>query len=352
MVDWIKIEQSDLNSLSYRKAKPEEKAILLDLIGLAMTEDIELPYNSIDNLIEYEELANLLNVKPTSLANTIRKFEKFIRIEKSDDVITLKLKFVEIAKDKISEKSSKAQNAANARWDKEREKSKTSNSECTSNANAMQTHNASNANEMQRREDKRREDKTRKEENIIIPVFSEKRTDLSANADESFNFEVNTISSFSSSENLNQELTPLKSQSLNLKPKENGSFGGELIEVKQVKPDYPDLFERLWTGYRAVAKDKAGGKQDAFKAWLKVKNRASSQDFEKAIAAYSLSKRVKEGFILNFSTFLNSGRWETELESGSELMQAEIDRAKTRALIEQLDAELEEEYKAGTRRRP
>ena len=353
MVDWIKLEKDDLNSLSYRKAKPEEKAILLDLIGLAMTEDIELPYNSIDNLIEYEELANLLNVKPTSLANTIRKFEKFIRIEKSDDVITLKLKFVEIAKDKISEKSSKAQNAANARWDKEREKSKTSNSECTSNANAMQTHNASNANEMQRREDKRREDKTRKEENIIIPVFSEKRTDLSANADESFNFEVNTISSFSSSENLNQELTPLKSQSLNLKPKENGSFGGELIEVKPIKDPYPcEVFKRLWVGYSTVAKGKQGGKDVAYKAWLKVKNKASLQDFEKAIAAYSLSKRVKDGYIQNFATFLNSGQWQTELESGSQSMEEEIDRAKTRALIEQLDAELEEEYKAGTRRRP
>ena len=186
----------------------------------------------------------------------------------------------------------------------------------------------------------RGEEKEEKEENIIIPVFSENCTDLSSKLDESSNFEVNTIHSFSSSENLN------------LKQKENGSFGTELIEIKQAKPDYPDLFERLWVGYRAVAKDKAGGKQDAFKAWLKVKNKASSQDFEKAIAAYSLSKRVKEGFILNFSTFLNSGRWETELENGSQSMQAEIDRAKTRALIEQLDAELEEEYKAGTRRRP
>jgi hypothetical protein len=186
----------------------------------------------------------------------------------------------------------------------------------------------------------------------IIPDFSENCTDLSANADASSNFEVNTISSFSNSENLNQELTLLKSQNSNLKQKESGRFSGELIEIKQVKPDYPDLFERLWTGYRAVAKDKAGGKQEAFKAWQKVKNKANPQDFEKAIAAYSLSKRVKEGFILNFSTFLNSGRWETELENGSESMEEEKRRANGRALKAQAEAQLEEEYRTGARWRP
>jgi hypothetical protein len=198
----------------------------------------------------------------------------------------------------------------------------------------------------------RGEEKEEKEENIIIPVFSENCTDLSANADASSNFEVNTISSFSNSENLNQELTLLKSQNSNLKQKESGRFSGELIEIKQVKPDYPDLFERLWTGYRAVAKDKAGGKQEAFKAWQKVKNKANPQDFEKAIAAYSLSKRVKEGFILNFSTFLNSGRWETELENGSESMEEEKRRANGRALKAQAEAQLEEEYRTGARWRP
>ena len=163
MVDWIKLEKDDLNGLSYRTAKPEEKAILLDLIGLAMIEDIELPYNSIDNLIQYEELANLLNVKPTSLANTIRRFGNFIKIERTGDVIKIKITFIEIAKGKISEKSDKAKNASKARWGKEKEEK----TECTSNANAMQTHNASNANAMQMecRVDKNRVDKNRKEEN-------------------------------------------------------------------------------------------------------------------------------------------------------------------------------------------
>jgi hypothetical protein len=193
----------------------------------------------------------------------------------------------------------------------------------------------------------------------IIPDFSENCTDLSANADESSNFEVNTISSFSNTENFSQEIQPLKSQNLNLKQKEKGSFGTELIQreneltVKPIKDPYPcPIFKRLWVGYSTVAKGKQGGKDVAYRAWLKVKNKASLQDFEKAIAAYSLSKRVKDGYIQKFATFLNSGQWETELENGSQSMQAEIDRAKTRALIEQLDAELEEEYKAGTRRRP
>ena len=187
----------------------------------------------------------------------------------------------------------------------------------------------------------------------IIPDFSENCTDLSANADESFNLEVNTIHSFSSSENLNQEIQPLKSQNSFLKPKENGSFGGELIKTEPIKDPYPcPVFKRLWVGYSTVAKGKQGGKDVAYKAWLKVKNKASLQDFEKAIAAYSLSKRVKDGYIQNFATFLNSGQWQTELESGSQSMEEEKRRANGRALKAQAEAQLEEEYRTGIRWRP
>jgi hypothetical protein len=186
MVDWIKLEKDDLNGLSYRKAKPEEKAILFDLIGLAMIEDIELPYNSIDNLIEYEELATLLAVKETTLANTIRRFGNFIKIERTGDVIKIKITFIEIAKDKIVEKSDKAKNASKARWGKEKEEETNKQNEGASNASAMQTHNASNANAMQtqcrvdqnrveeNRVEENRVEENRVEENILNTVLSSK----------------------------------------------------------------------------------------------------------------------------------------------------------------------------------
>jgi hypothetical protein len=246
-----------------------------------MTEDIELPYNSIDNLIEYEELANLLNVKPTSLANTIRKFEKFIRIEKSDDVITLKLKFVEIAKDKISEKSSKAQNAANARWDKEREKSKTSNSKCTSNANEMQTHNASNANEMQRREDKRREEQRREEENIIIPDFSENCTDLSSKLDSKNNFPNSNFS-------LNQPVSPpieeaIFKESEKKKPSRSASKGKNPFEI-----DYTEGFIKFWKAFTPH-----GSKGQSFDYWKEFKLEAQTERVLKALELYHLELQAQ-----------------------------------------------------------
>jgi hypothetical protein len=176
----------------------------------------------------------------------------------------------------------------------------------------------------------------------IIPDFSENCTDLSSKLDESSQFEVNTIHSFSSSE------------SLNLKPKEKGSFGTELIQrenelaVKPIKDPYPcEVFKRLWVGYYSFAKNKAGGKEDAYKAWLKVKNRASSQDFEKAIAAYSLSDMVKgnnrkgEKYIMQFSRFLNSGQWCTELENASHTL--EVHKEKSYSAMDELRAKRKRE---------
>ncbi len=209
-VEFIQLEASDLNNLNYRKAKPEEKAILLDLIALAMSDDIELPYNSIDNLIEYEELANLLNVKPTYLANAIRRFEKLIKLEFSENVVTLKLKFIEISKDKILEKSNKAKNAAKIRWEKEKQKEKNLKLQCQLDANVMLTHNECNANEyanaMPRREDKNREEERGEEKIISPPSF----------------FKIQNTNSLLES----QDLIPV--------PTEKGQFDFEVSGIEQI----------------------------------------------------------------------------------------------------------------------
>jgi hypothetical protein len=97
------------------------------------------------------------------------------------------------------------------------------------------------------REDKIREEKIREDKiNKYIPDFSENETDLTDESVESSKF--SGVSNFPTpnTESLNQEIQPLKSQNSFSQPKENGSFDGELIEIKQtgkIKTDGSLVFE-------------------------------------------------------------------------------------------------------------
>lgn len=73
---------------------------------------------------------------------------------------------------------------------------------------------------------------------------------------------------------------------------------------------YPEDFETFWKAYPPDR----GGKRDAFARWTalrKAKQLPPLDDLLEALDRYKASKRVRDGFVKEASTWLNKGCWDT-----------------------------------------
>ena len=74
---------------------------------------------------------------------------------------------------------------------------------------------------------------------------------------------------------------------------------------------YTSEFEQFWSAYPSPKT----GKGASFVSWKKIKPDLQLQStIMAAVAAYKLSKRVKDGFVKNPATWLNQRCWEDEFE--------------------------------------